>query len=296
MEIYHDYQRRRTWAYPEYLVQVVKNKIESFFKDISHAFENFSHPDTYDPLTRSVFGKTGIKVTQRWLKDFYTNQKDNKELKKTYFEALLKTFNLDFQPGTELSRNKNYAEEEVDSEDRSVGKKLEISLLFNANVKKNIKVAKEFVGKYKYFLGARKDSIYDYIYENEMEILPDGRVNIYNPFSKQHYSGFIFTRNEKTLQILSFDFNDSMIEGIGNLITLRINLYGKKVNLIPGISLSFDADLNPIGSEVLLTVDLNLSKTSKLVRSYFDNLTSNLRLYCPTTDEVALLMRKQLKL
>lgn len=295
MTAYNDYQRRRTWKYPEPLILLAKSKIEGFFKDLDHGFENFSHQNTYEPLANYIQEKTEVKVTKRWLKDFFTNQKDHAELKKKYFEAVLRAFNLDFQAGADHTRSKNYAEKDIEVDEDVTGKKLEILRLINSSIRKNKKVAAEFVGKYKYFLGARKDSIYDYIYENEMEILPDGAVKIYNPFSKQHYTGIIFTRNEKTLQILSFDFSEGMIEGVGNLITLRVNLYGKKAKLIPGTSLSFDADLNPIASQVLLSVDLTFSKTSKIIRSYFDDLATQLRLYCPSTEDVAAMVRKQHK-
>ncbi|HLA58091.1 MAG TPA: hypothetical protein VK622_05005 [Puia sp.] len=286
----NNYHKRLTWKYPPGLSSAIIESIRLYYSKLEHKYENFSLPETYKNLTDYIGQKTGIKIPLRWMKDFYTNQKHNTEIKRKFFEALLMTFNYDFNSETGEYRLKNYGQvPESDNETEGQGK---ILSLIAGKCRKHNKVLQLFVGKYKYFLGARKNSIYDYIYENELEVFSDGEVHIYNPFSKQHYHGLTVLRNETTLQILSFDLADGMIEGVGNLLSFKINLYGRMAIFIPGIGLSFDAELRPIATQALLCCDLTLTKKNKPVRDYFDKLAVGLRLNCPETDDVKKLLAK----
>lgn len=281
------YHKRTTWKYPEELILKIKEDISEFYKKIEHPYENFTKEDTYEPLRSKIFEKTGKKPTLRWLKDFKTNQKDSIATKKTYFEALLTYFDYDFSYQNNSFKKKNFSEKKpeiVDEFDKGFKLKVKTTIhKFSAVDKKMLKL---FCGTYKYFIGARKDSIYDYIYENELEIFETGEVKIYNPFSKTTYHGIAFTRNQKNLQILSFDFNNSKVEGVGNLMTFKVNLYGRSLILIPGISLTFDADLRPIASQALLCSDTSTTKKSKPIREYYDKIAKELRLNCPDLDKI----------
>ena len=296
MANHFDYNRRSTWEYPETLIQDIKKNITLFFKDNDHQFENFTILTTYESLRTKIVNDTSIAIPLRWLKDFYKNQKDGNALSKTRFEALMRSFNYDYDPIKHTFRKKNFSPpNKIQNEDIFLFQKDEITTYLNSKRKVNKQVLNIFVGKYKYFLGARKNSIYDYIYENELEILETGEVKIFNPFSNQNYVGNFYSRNEKTIQILSFDYNDGLIEGIGNLVTFKVNLYGNRAILIPGISLSFDADLRPISSQALLCSDLAITKKSKPIREYFDKIIKQLRLSCPEIDETERLRNKYFK-
>lgn len=290
------YNKKATWKYPNGLIIEIKNEISSFYEQNEHQYENFTMIETYDTLQEFIEKKSGKKIPTRWLKDFKTNQKDNTAIKRVFFEALMNTFDYDYSHLNNTFRKKNYSEHEEKKEStfqddiKGKAKRIlgEISVI-------NPKMLKLFVGTYKYFLGARKDSIYDYIYENELQILDNGEVRIHNPFSKHTYYGMVFTRNEKSLQILSFDYTNGNIEGIGNLISLKVNLYGKSLILIPGISLTFDADLRPIASQVLLCSDTSISKKNKPIREYYDRIAKDLRFNCPEIDQLEKLRNKYFK-
>lgn len=288
-----EYQKRATWEYPQELILKIKEDIAAFYKSLEHPYENFTKEDTYKPLYNKIFEKTGKKPTLRWLKDFNTNQKDSISIKKTFFEALMTYFDYDFSHLSNSFKKKNFVERKPETIDQ-------LDKDFKIKVKNTIhelsviddKMLQLFCGTYKYFLGARKDSIYDYIYENELEIFKTGEVKIYNPFSKTTYYGVAFTRNQTNLQILSFDFNNNAVEGVGNLMTFKVNLYGKSLILIPGISLTFDADLRPIASQALLCSDTSITKKSKPIREYYDKIAKELRLNCPDLDKIEKLRNK----
>jgi len=290
------YNKKATWRYPQDLILAVKIEISSFYAQNEHQYENFTMIETYVTLQKYIIKKTGKTITTRWLKDFNTNQKDHKAIKKLFFEALMNTFDYDYSPLNDTFRKKNYSEhkeEEIlpnQKDIKTIAKKIvgEISII-------DSKMLKLFTGRYKYFLGARKDSIYDYIYENELQIFENGDVTIYNPFSKHTYYGMVFTRNKNSFQILSFDYANGKIEGIGNLISLKVNLYGKSLILIPGISLTFDADLRPIASQALLCSDMSISKKSKPIREYYDKIAKDLRFNCPEIEQVEKLRNKYFK-
>jgi hypothetical protein len=290
-----EYNKKATWQYPQELIMEIKKEILSFYKQNGHQYENFTIIEIYGALHEFIKKKTGKTIPLRWLKDFNTNQKDNKAIKKLFFEALMNIFDYDYSPLNNTFRKKNYSEQEESETPNQNDIKIRAKKILGEISVINSKMLKLFAGTYKYFLGARKDSIYDYIYENELQILENGDVRIYNPFSKHTYYGMAFTRNEKSFQILSFDYSNGKIEGIGNLISLKVNLYGKSLLLIPGISLTFDADLRPIASQVLLCSDLSISKKSKPVREYYDKITKELRFNCPEIEQVEKLRNKYFK-
>ena len=291
-----EYDKKATWQYPDGLIQQMKNEIASFYVSNGHQYENFTVNSTYDTLRDFVKSKSGKEIPTRWLKDLNTNQKDTKGIKRSFFEALMNAFDYDYSHISNSFRKKNYTEHDIKKEtvlSNGIKEKTKIALSEFSQI--NPKIIKLFCGTYKYFLGARKDSIYDYIYENELEILGNGEVKIHNPFSKHTYHGIVFTRNEKNLQILSFDYANNSIEGVGNLISLKVNLYGRSLILIPGISLTFDADLRPIASQVLLCSDLSISKKSKPIREYYDKLAKDLRFNCPEIEQVEKIRNKFFK-
>lgn len=130
------------------------------------------------------------------------------------------------------------------------------------------------------------------IYENEIEIFKNGEIEVRNPFNGHTYTGFATIKTDSCLQLISFDYDNHLLDGIGNLLTFKINKYAKQVKLIPGVSSSFDSNGRVIFAQALLSSDISLNKKSKIIREYFDKLIKGLRLYSPEIDEVEKLVNK----
>ncbi|HEX8020124.1 hypothetical protein [Mucilaginibacter sp.] len=151
----------------------------------------------------------------------------------------------------------------------------------------------DFVGCYKYFAGAiRVNTCFDYIYEHELEIYLDGKVEIRNPFKKHIYLGSAVVITNSCPQIISYNFDNVLLDGVGNLLTFKINKYTRQAELIPGVGLTFDSGHQPFATHVLLVNTPVLTKQSPVIREYFDTLALQSRMYAPSLDEVETLVNK----
>lgn len=157
---------------------------------------------------------------------------------------------------------------------------------------------KEYVGDYKLFWAGRLNGVYEKIYVNEITIFPDGSFHNYNPFSKKKHIGRVYLKDVKNLELISYDYDENgQITGVGNLLLLNVNTYGKLQVFIPGVGLSFDGELNPSAFAVVLTANLNLTIKDPVIEGIFNdylNKYSNSRFPAMTIYEVEEI-RKRLK-
>ncbi len=293
------YLHHKSWSYPPDLISQIVAEIKIFYANYNkeqlsqNRIPGFNNEPAFAPLLVHIKLISGADKSDipslGWLQDFYNGSKKSKKIKKCYFETLLKTFKYNYNPEDDsFEKDLNVHT----NEDKTRLKKLEIIDFINLRAKKSLQL-KEFVGVYKYFVGGRKeDTIYDYIYENELEIFSNGQVEIRNPFNSHTFYGYAVLTTTSSLQIISYNFDEGLLDGVGNIMTFSINKYSRFVRLIPGLGLTFDADGRPIATQTLLCTDLTQNKKSEMIREYFDDVISHLRLYCPTTGQVEKLVVK----
>lgn len=294
------YTQKSLWVYPLSLVDEIINEIDCFYDEYNKTksklerIKRFKNQIAFIPLRKQIVAISKYEDKEipdlRWLVDFYNKRKYGKQLTKVFFEALLTTFNYSYnaEDDTYGKRKAKPKNESTISHERQKILKYVIS-----KSKSNGDTLKDFVGIYKYFVGGRKeDTRYDYIYENEIEIFNNGEIEVRNPFNGHTYTGLATIKASSCLQLISFDHDEHFLDGIGNLLSFKVNKYAKLNKLIPGLSSSFDSDGRLIFAQALLCSDLSLDKNSKIIREYFDKLIKGLRLYSPEIKEVEKLVNK----
>jgi hypothetical protein len=299
MNINEHYRIAKTWKYSTDTISLINDEIKRYYNNLNEGrthkdrFKRFNNSKTFNELHVHLQNKSGFSFAElpntRWLQDFYNNQKNGTALKTKWVDAILKSFDLKYDPATgSLKKGKSSVPKRSDlHKERS-----EIIDYITHKSRKSEELA-DFVGCYKYFAGARRiNTRFDYIYEHELEIYVDGKVEIRNPFNKHIYLGTAVVMTNSCLQIISYNFDNMLLDGIGNLLTFKINKYARQAELIPGVGLTFDSGHQPIATHVLLVNNLTLTKRSPVIREYFDTLAEQLRMYAPSLDEVETLVNK----
>lgn len=266
----------KSWMYPVNLVSEIKKEIVEFYTTKGILEKLTTTIANYEILKNYICKATNFEINEVWLRDFYCYRKESKSIKKSHFNCLLTTFNY-------------YYNELDDSwEKLPINDDLTFYKIFS-NVKTQINVANtfnDFVGKYKYFLVTAREPNYYKIYENELEILRDRSVKIYNPFLNKYFYGIAFLRNHNILQIASFDFNDLGVTSVGNVLTFKVNEYKRLAIIFPGISFSFDGESNPMAAQALLCSELERTKHDDLIIAYFSKLAPEPKFSCPTNRQI----------
>lgn len=296
------YNQKSRWLYPQALIDLILHDIKNFYIEHNKAnkansIKRFKNQPAFLPLRNYIILKCKRYDKDipdlRWLVDFYNKRKNGKQLTKSYFEALLKSFNYYYNPD-----NDSYSKripKQIDNTDFVIERNQTLKLIISKS-KSNNDSLRDFVGIYKYFVGGRKEETrYDYIYENEIEIYYNGEFQVRNPFNGHVYIGLAVLKTNSCLQLISYDFDGPLIDGIGNLLTFKISKYGRLNKLIPGLSSSFDSDGRVIFAQALLCTELQLTKKSKIIREYFDKIVTKLRLYSPEIIAVDRLVNKYYK-
>ncbi len=278
----------------------IVSEIKSFYEEYNKAkkgiykIKRFNNEPAFLPLREHITTKSKFEDKEipdlGWLQDFYNKAKHGKQVTKAFFESLLSTFNYNYDAETN-KYGKRKPKQQNDQDD--LHERQKILKYIVSKSKSNNAFLKDFIGTYKYFVGGRKgDTRYDYIYENEIEIFNNGEIEVRNPFNGHTYNGFATIKTDSCLQLISFDYDSNLLDGIGNLLTFKINKYAKQVKLIPGVSSSFDSDGRVIFAQAVLCSDTSLNKKSKIIREYFDKLIKGLRLYSPEIKDVEKLVNK----
>lgn len=301
MDKHEDYNESGRWGFPEDLRECIIQEITSFYDEFNRGkkgydrITKYNNPRAFVPLKDYVAIKSGYEEKklpdERWLQDFYNRVKHGKTLTKVFFEALLDTFAYHYNPETNEHWKK--AKKQIENDEYVQRGKI-IKYIVSKSTKDGF--IKEFVGTYKYFFGGRIDNPrYDYIYENELTIFDNGSIEVKNPFNGHIYRGYATMKTEACLQLISYDFEGTQLDGIGNLLTFKIDKYAKKVLLIPGVISSFGAKGEIIFAQALLCTELSFTKKDKIIREYFDILAQPLRLYSPEVKDVEKLVAKYYK-
>lgn len=297
------YIERNRWAYPEELMDEIISEIDKFYTEFNltkkgyDRITRFNNEPAFFPLREYIANKSKFDDKEipdlSWIQDFYNKEKHGKQLTKAFFESLLSAFNYHYDAETNQFK-KRKPKEYIENED--LNERHKILKYIISKSKTDNSFLKEFFGTYKYFVGGRKNyTRYDYIYENEIFIFNNSEIEVRNPFNGHTYIGYATIKTNSCLQLISFDFDNQFLDGIGNLLTFKINKYAKQVKLIPGTSTSFDADGKIIFAQALLCSDTSLNKKSPIIREYFDKVISGLRLYSPEIKDVEKLVNKYYK-
>lgn len=271
-----DRNSTKSWAYPDNLVSEMKKEITEFYRTKGILDKLTTTPGNYEVLKSYIFKATNFEIKEVWLRDFYCYRKESESIKKAHFSSLLTTF--------------NYYYNDLDNswEKLPFNEDLIFYKVFN-NIKSQINVANpfnDFVGKYKYFLVTAREPNYNKIYENELEILRDRTVKIYNPFLQKYFYGIAFLRNHNILQIVSIDFNDLGVTSVGNVITFKVNEYKRLAIFFPGIAFGFDGESNPMAAQALLCSDIERTKADNFIETYFTKLAPEAKYSCPTNRQI----------
>ncbi len=293
------YLKRKQWKYPPGVIVTLKKEIKSFYdrfnksKPQSERIKGFNNETAFNELFSHVQKHTALEYGElpktSWLQDFFNGLKDDATLTKSNVEALLTTFGWQYDPLTDKLTKRAIPSP---AEDAELTERNHIIKFINSKTRKSTQL-RELIGKYKYFAGARKEhTIHDYIYEHDLEIFDTGKTVIYNPFNHRTYLGFAVVTTNGHLQITSYDFDGGLLDGVGKLLSFRVNNYYRMAELIPGMGTSFDSDNRPIAAQALLSTDLSHHKKSPIIREYFDEVVPQLRMYIPEPPEVEKLIVK----
>lgn len=297
------YNEKSRWPYPTALMDEIITEIKMFYESYNQTKKGFQKIKRFNNEPAFQILRNYIAITSKseekdipdlgWLQDFYNKAKHNKQLTKSFFESILSAFNYYYNAETDQFGKRKT---KTDSTTEDLNERKKILKFIISKSKSNTIFLKDFVGIYKYFVGGRKEETrYDYIYENEIEIFSNGEIEVRNPFNGHTYTGYATIKTDSCLQLISFDFENHLLDGIGNLLTFKINKYAKQVKLIPGLSSSFDSNGKIIFAQALLCSDITLNKKSKIIREYFDRIIKGLRLYSPDITTVEKLVNKYFK-
>lgn len=287
------YESGKTWRYPSTVITAINKEIKGYYDRYNKGLKardritRYNNEKTFFVLFAHVQNCTAMDFAQlpkaSWMQDLFNGLKNDTVLNKKYIEALLITFGLNYDPITDKVSKK---EAPMPADNSEVVERNSIIKFISSKSRKSADL-REFVGKYKYFAGARKENtIYDYIYEHELEIYETGKTEIRNPFNNHTFLGFAVITTNGHLQIVSYNFDQVLLDGVGNLLTFRTNKYARMALLIPGMGATFDSDDRPISTQTLLCTNLAYDKTTPIIREYFDNIVPQLRMYIPELTEV----------
>lgn len=248
------------------LFKKIKSAIDNYFfsgEGLDTDNLSMTRPQTFRKLVDLIESENkGVDLTTKYMISLYRGEKTNHNTNKEILHAICKTLKIE------------------DDEESSLLK--EIILNFKKLCENDERV-KDFAGTYKLFLGGRQQpSLYDKVYENTLVIFHNGIVKITNPFSKKTFWGYSLIREAKTLEILSFDFVDTKIVGVGTYMNFKVNEYKKLSYFFPGVNFGFDSATMPIIFHALLCSDTSVTKTNKIVDAYFDDVAKNLRMEIPS--------------
>ena len=292
------YESGKTWGYPTAVITAINKEIKAFYdrynkgKDARDKIKRFNNEKAFYVLFSHIQNCTALDFPEMpkasWLQDLYNGLKNNSVLNRRYIEALLNTFGLAYDPVTDkVSKREISPVVNPDMAERTS------IIKFVSSKSRKTAELHDFIGKYKYFAGARREhTIYEPIYEHDLEIFETGKVEIHNPFNHHTYLGFAVITTNGNLQIVSYSFDGGLIDGIGKLLTFRINKYGRLTLLIPGMDATFDSDDHPIAAQNLLCTDLSYTKHTPIIKEYFDKVVPQLRMYIPDVTEVEKLVVK----
>jgi hypothetical protein len=297
------YESGKTWKYPATVITTINKEIKTFYdrynkgKAARDKIKRFNNERTFFILFSHIQNSTALDFPEMpkasWLQDLYNGLKNNSALNRRYIEALLATFGFVYDPITDKLNKKEIPPSVVNPE---MVERANIIKFMSGKSRKTAELY-HFIGKYKYFAGARRENtIYDPIYEHDLEIFETGKVEIHNPFNHHTYLGFAVITTNGNLQIVSYSFDGALIDGIGKLLSFRINKYGRLTLLIPGMEATFHSDDHPIAAENLLCTNLSYNKHTPIIREYFDSVVSQLRMYVPELTAVEKLVVKHHKL
>jgi len=249
------------------LYQKIKYGIEQYLllKKLGKKKLQFGKGDTFFPLIDEIEDKfKPLKVNPTWLIELYAGRKTNHNVQKDKLEAVCKVI-------------------KVDSADDSTYIKLILN--FKALCVTDDAV-KDFAGKYKLFFGGRyQPSIYSIAYDIPMEIFENGIVKIDFDYIGQVFWGLAMVRDINTLEIISFDFVDEKIKGVGRFCMFKINGYRKKQHYFPGVNYSFDSASMPVVYQAFLSANPDMTREDPIVIKYFGEIVNNLRMECPNLSE-----------
>ena len=302
MDSRHFYDSGKTWKYPAAVINAINKEIKAFYdrynkgRQTRDRIKHFNNEKAFFILFAHIQNCTALDYAEMpkasWLQDLYNGLKIDVALNRRSIEALLTTFGLSYDPITDKLTKKENPPPGPDSE---IVERLNIIKFISSKSRKSAEL-RDFVGIYKYFAGARRENtIYDHIYEHELEIFETGKTEIRNPFNHHTYLGFAVITNNGHLQIVSYNFDQALLDGVGNLLTFRINKYARLTLLIPGMGATFDADDRPIATQTLLCTDLSYDKYTPIIRDYFDHTVPQLRMYIPELTDVEKLVVKHHK-
>lgn len=248
------------------LFKKIKSAIDSYFfsiEGVSTEDLSMTREQTFKKLVDLIESENkGVNLTTKYMVSLYRGEKTNHNTSKEILHAICRTLKIE------------------DDEESSLLK--DIILNFK-KLCQNDERLKDFAGTYKLFLGGRhQPSLYDKVYENNLLIFHNGIVKINNPFSNKTFWGYCLIRETKTLEIISFDFVDTKIVGIGTYMTFKVNEYKKLSYFFPGVDFGFDGSNMPVIFHALLCSDTSITKTNKIVQAYFDDVAKNLRMECPS--------------
>jgi hypothetical protein len=295
------YESGKTWNYPVSVIAALNKEIKAFYDRYNKGqkardrIKYFNNEKAFYVLFAHIQNCTALDFSEipkaSWLQDLYNGLKNNSTLNRKYVEALLTTFGLSYDPIADKLVKK---EAPIPADNTEVVERNNIIKFIAGKTRKSAEL-RNLTGKYKYFAGARRENkIYDYIYEHELEIYETGKTEIRNPFNHHTYLGIATITSNGNLQIISYNFDQVLLDGIGNLLTFRVNKYGRLTLLLPGMGATFDADGRPIATQTLLCTDLSYTKQTPLIRDYFDEIVPQLRMYSPEFAAVEKLIIKHL--
>ncbi len=261
------YYEENTRLLDEVLHQKIKNGIEQYLllKQPNKRNFRFSKAETFWPLIDEIEHKfKAVQINPKWLIELYAGRKTGHKCQKDMLNAICRVV-------------------QVDSADDSTYIKL-------INNFKALCVAddsvKDFAGKYKLFFGGRyQPSLYSIAYDIPVEIFENGVVRIDFDYINQVFWGLAMIRDINTLEIISFDFVEEKIKGVGRFCMFKINGYRKKQEYFPGVNYSFDSASMPVVYQAFLSSNSELTREDPIVIKYFSEIVNNLRMECPNLSE-----------
>jgi len=243
----------------------IKQGIDVFMLTMKAKKHKLSKAQAYCELIDALESfKPDLPVTPKWLVDLYAGRKTDHNCNKEVLNALCSVLKIN---------------EENDTLFIDLIKKFKDLCAVDEGVE-------DFAGKYKLFIGGRyQPSMYSIAYDIPMEIFQSGIVKIIQTYTKKIYWGLLLLRDINTMEILSFDFKDNKIIGVGSFLMFKINGYKKRQIYFPGVNFGFDSATMPVVYQSFLSADPELDRSHPIVLKYFSEVVNNLRMECPTLVE-----------